>query len=303
MSVRNLVNAKPRPLGSSGMTSGPLAFGCWRFVGMSTADAAQRIEAALDAGMNLVDTADVYGFDWGGTGFGQAEELLGRVLAASPGLRERMVLATKGGILPPVPYDSSSEYLRTAVDGSLSRLGVDVIDLYQIHRPDMFAHPEDVAATLVDLREEGKIREVGVSNYTLDQYDALAAYLPFPLATSQPQFSAVHLQPMRNGEFDRLMRDKVTPLAWSPMAGGRLATGEGVRSELLAVLDRLAEREGVDRATVALAFVLAHPAMPVAIIGTQNLERIASAAAAFDVKLDRNDVYDIVEASEGVPLP
>jgi predicted oxidoreductase len=285
------------------MTSGALAFGCWRFVGMSTAEATERIEAALAAGMNLIDTADVYGFDWGGTGFGQAEELLGAVLRARPDLRNRMVLATKGGIYPPLPYDSSPNYLRSAVDASLRRLGVDVIDLYQIHRPDMFAHPEDVAVTLVALRDEGKIREVGVSNYTVAQYDALASYLPFPVATSQPQFSAAHLEPMRSGEFDRLMRDRVTPLAWSPMAGGRLATGEDTRPELIEVLDRLAAREGTDRASVALAFVLAHPSRPVAIIGTQNLDRIASAGAALSVDLDRNDVYDIVEASEGVPLP
>jgi aryl-alcohol dehydrogenase-like predicted oxidoreductase len=88
------------------------------------------------------------------------------VLAAAPQLRDRMVLATKGGITPPVPYDSSPAYLRAACEASLRRMGVDVIDLYQIHRPDLFAHPAEVAATLTGLRDEGKIREVGVSNHT-----------------------------------------------------------------------------------------------------------------------------------------
>lgn len=274
---------------------------------MSVADARARIEAALEARMNLIDTADVYGFDWGGDGFGDAESLLGRVLADAPDLRERIVLATKGGITPPVPYDSSADYLRAACDASLQRLQVDVIDLYQIHRPDMYTHPGALAETLVGLREQGKIREVGVSNFTVAQYDALAGHLPFPIATNQPQFSAAHLEPLRDGTFDRLMRDGCTPLAWSPLGGGRLVPGaepaEGVRPELLAVLDRLAERESVDRSAIALAFVLAHPSKPVAIIGTQNLERIREATTALDVHLDRGDVYDIIEASEGMPLP
>jgi predicted oxidoreductase len=225
------------------------------------------------------------------------------VLAATPGLRDRMVLATKGGIRPGVPYDWSAAYLRRACEDSLRRLGVDVIDLYQIHRPDLYAHPADVAATLTALREAGKIREVGVSNHTVAQTDALQAHLGFPLVSTQPEYSVLHLDPMRDGTFDRCLRDGTVPLAWSPLAGGRLATGEGVRAELVAELDRLAEREGVDAGTIALAFVLAHPTAPVAIIGTQRAERITAATAALGVHLDRADVYTLVQASDGVPLP
>ena len=214
-----------------------------------------------------------------------------------------MVLATKGGILPPLPYDSSPEYLRSAVDASLRRLGVERIDLWQIHRPDMFAHPADVAATLDSLIAEGKIAMVGVSNYTVDQYDALSAHLSAPIVSTQPEFSVAQLAPMRDGTFDRAMRDSVVPLAWSPLAGGRLFSGEGVRPELIETLDRLAAREEVDRATIATAFVLAHPARPVALLGTQTAARLTSAPRAFTVHLDRNDVYDIVAASEGQPLP
>jgi predicted oxidoreductase len=261
------------------------------------------LETALDAGMNLIDNADVYGFDWGGTGFGTVEENLGRVLAVAPHLRDRMVLATKGGIMPPVPYDSSPTYLRSACEASLQRMGVEVIDLYQIHRPDLLAHPADVAATLAALRDEGKIREVGVSNHTPAQVAALSAHLPFPIASNQPEFSALHLDPMRDGTFDACMGSATVALAWSPLGGGRLATGDDVRPELLEVLDSLAAREGVDRATVAIAFVLAHPAAPVAIIGSQNPARIAGTTAALDVELTRTDVYAIIQASEGVPLP
>ncbi len=295
------MNSGPRTLGPYDV--GPLSYGLWRFTTADVGEAQGLIETALGAGMNLIDNADVYGFDWGGTGFGANEELLGKVFAQAPQLRDQMVLASKGGIIPPAPYDSSADYLVKACDASLSRMGVDTIDLYQIHRPDMFAHPGDVAATLTSLRDAGKIREVGVSNHTVAQYDALAALLDFPIVANQPQFSAAHLEPMRDGTFDRCMRDDVVPMAWSPLAGGSLATGDGVRPELLEVLDRLAEREGVDRATVAIAFVLAHPSKPVAIIGSQNPERITASTAALGVHLSRADVYEVVVASEGVPLP
>jgi predicted oxidoreductase len=108
---------------------------------------------------------------------------------------------------------------------------------------------------------------------------------------------------MRDGTLDLCMEHRIVPMAWSPLSGGRLATGEDVRPELLAVLDQLAAREGVDRAQIALAFVLAHPSAPIAIIGSQNPDRIRSSTAALGVALDRADVYSIVQASEGVPLP
>jgi predicted oxidoreductase len=298
----NLVRSGSRELASLGEV-GPLAFGLWRYTDDDVATAQAVLESALDAGMNLVDNADVYGFDWGGTGFGSVEEILGSVLAVAPALRDRMVLATKGGIRPPVPYDSSAAYLRSACEASLRRMRVEVIDLYQIHRPDMLTHPAEVATTLAGLRDEGKIREVGVSNHTPAQVAALAAHLPFPIVTNQPEYSAVQLDPLRDGTFDDCMRTGTVPLVWSPLGGGRLATGDGVRPELLAVLDRLAEREGVDRATVAVAFVLAHPAAPIAIVGSQRPERIAASRAALDVALTRDDVYSIIQASEGVPLP
>lgn len=298
----SLVNATPRTLGSLGPV-GPIAFGQWRYTNDDLGAARELLETALDVGMNLVDTADVYGLDWGGDGFGDVESLLGKVLADSPALRDRMVLATKGGIVPPVPYDSSPRRLVEACDDSLRRLGVDTIDLYQIHRPDMYAHPADVAATLDGLRRAGKIREVGVSNHTTAQVAALQAHLPFPIVSTQPEYSAACLTPMRDGTFDQCMERNIVPLAWSPLAGGALATGTGIRSELLDALDRIAERESTDRATVALAFVLAHPAAPVAIVGTQQPERIRASRRALDVHLDRADVYSIVQASEGAPLP
>ncbi len=299
-----LVRIEPRCLGPGGPEVGPLALGLWRFTSSDVGANAALVEAGLDSGMNLVDLADVYGLDWGGTGFGACEANLGAVLDTRPELRERMVLATKGGIVPPLPYDSGAAALRGACEASLQRLRTDRIDLYQVHRPDMFTHPAELADTLDGLIASGKVGAVGVSNYTPAQTRALSAHLDHPLVSTQPEFSAACLDPMRDGTLDLCAETSMVPLAWSPLAGGRLvAHGEGVRPELLEVLDRLAERECVDRAAVCLAFVLAHPSAPVAIVGTQRIDRLAAVQAALSVQLDRNDVYDLVEGSEGVPLP
>ncbi len=298
----NLVSDATRRLGDE-VEIGPIGFGCWRLTGESDTDNGRLIATALDLGMNLIDNADVYGLDWGGTGFGACEEALGRVLAADPSLRDRMVLATKGGIIPGVPYDSSGAYLISACEASLRRMGVDHVDLYQIHRPDVFTHPEEIAVAFASLRDRGLVSMFGVSNYSPSQTIALSTYLEEPLVSTQPEFSCTALAPMRDGTFDLCMEEGITPLAWSPLAGGRLTTGEGIRPELVSVLDELAAREGTSRAAIAIAFVLAHPVDAVALAGTQKVERLSELASAVHVALSRADVYRIIVASDGVPLP
>ena len=299
-----------RPLGQSGLSSFPIAYGLWRFAGTDVATARRKVEVALEEGINLFDHADIYGCDGGGS-FGDAEALFGRVLAEAPELRDRMILASKGGIVLGKPYDSSAEWLRQACEDSLRRLGVETIDLYQIHRPDFLAHPAEVAATLTALRDEGKIRHVGVSNHTASQFRALQAHLPFPIATRQPEFSCLHLAPLRNGVLDQCMETGTTPLAWSPIGGGRLAMdvdaaraqGDASLVTLLEVLDEVATAQGVDRISVALAWLLAHPAGVIPILGTQREARIRQAMRAFDVQLDRATWNRILEAAQGEPLP
>ncbi len=297
----SLIDPSARTIGP--FEVGPIGFGCWRFTNVKLREARAILETALDLGMNLVDTADVYGFDWGGTGFGANEEILGKLIAETPSLRGQMVLATKGGIRPPVPYNSGRDYLTGAVHDSLSRLAVEFVDLYMIHRPDLYTHPEELAATLTSLRENGKVREFGVSNFTASQTDALQRFLDFPLVVDQMEFSITHLAPMRDGVLDRCMREHVTPLPWSPLAGGALATGDGVAPELLAKIDELAQREGVSRATLAVAFVLAHPSKPVPLLGSQSPQRLEDQAGALQVRLEREDVYALVQLSDGRPLP
>ncbi|MGD9702051.1 MAG: aldo/keto reductase family oxidoreductase [Acidimicrobiia bacterium] len=298
-----LVDGGQREIGESFLI-GPIGYGCWRLVTSSIAEATTVVDTAVDCGMNLIDVADVYGVDHGGAGFGATEEMLGRVIASSPTLRQRLVIATKAGIVPGVPYDSSSGHLRDACDASLQRLGIETIDLFQLHRPDLFTHPGEIADALVTLKEQGKIQEVGVSNHTPAQIMALQAHLPIEIVTTQPEYSAANLTALRDGTLDQAMELGLTTLAWSPLGGGRIGDGAGggVRPELIATLDRLAEREGTERSAIALAFVLCHPASPVPLIGTQQPERIKAAVAALHVHLDRADLYAIVEASEGVPL-
>ena len=298
----NLVSGAQRTLGNN-LKVGPLGFGCWRLTGTSDANNASLISAALDAGMNLIDNADVYGLDWGGTGFGACEEALGRVLAANSSLRQRMVLATKGGIIPGIPYDSSAQYLIKACEASLTRMQVEHVELYQIHRPDMFTHPEEVASAFASLKSRGLVSAFGVSNYTPAQTRALAAHVEELLVSTQVEFSAAQLAPMRDGTFDLCLETNTAALAWSPLAGGRIATGQNIPQELLTTLDELAVRENTTRTVIATAFVLAHPVKAVAILGTQQIERLTELGQATAVTLTREDVYRIVVASEGVPLP
>ena len=297
----NLVNGDARKIGP--FEVGPLGFGCWRFVNTDVATATNRIAHVLDLGLMLVDNADVYGLDWGGTAFGEAEALLGQVLARAPELRKRMVLASKGGILPNVPYVANSTYLSSACDASLARLNTEHIDLYQIHRPDMLTHPAETAAALDGLVDAGKIRAVGVSNYTPAQVRALAAHLKAPLVALQCEYSLANLAMMRDGNLDLCMETGMVPLAWSPLGGGALIDGINLPAPLYETCDRLAARENTDRAGLALAFVLSHPARPVALIGSQTPTRLAQAFNALDVTLTRADVYALIEAREGVPLP
>ncbi len=294
---------KAIPLGKSGILVSPIAWGMWRFAGVGVAEGRALIEAAFEAGVTLFDTADIYGFDGAG-GFGDAEVLLGRIFAGSPGLRDRMVLSTKGGILPPLPYDSSPAYLAKALDASLTRLGVEQVDLYQIHRPDILTHPQEAARALEDMVTAGKVRAVGVSNYTPAQAQALASFLTIPLVSHQPEFSPLHLEPLENGLFDQAMERDMAVLAWSPLGGGRLGVPADARSAAVAAaLDRKAAETGASRSAAAYSWIMAHPVRAIPIVGTQNPARIAELAQAFAITWTRQDWYAVLVAARGEALP
>lgn len=294
-----------RQLGSTGIAISPIAWGMWRLAedGRSAAEAAKLVHAALDAGITLLDTADIYGFD-GTSGFGDAEALLGEVLAAEPALRARMVLASKGGIMPPLPYDQSADYLGAALDASLRRLQTDCIDLYQIHRPDILAHPQEVAKVLDDALTAGKIRSIGVSNFTVHQIAALNHFLGHKLVATQPEISPLRITCFENGELDQAMMLGLTPLAWSPLGGGRLASPDTAREKAVAAeLDRIGTEQGVSRTVAAYSWLMAHPAGIVPIIGSQQAERIVEGTQSLKVRWSRQDWYAVLVAARGERLP
>jgi len=300
------LSADPVPLGATGITVSSLAWGMWRFKGTDVSHAALLVKAALEAGITLFDTADIYGPD-NGERFGASEALLGQVFAADPGLRGQMVLATKGGIRMGVPYDSSSAYIDEAVDASLKRLGVDHVDLWQIHRPDLLAHPAEVAEALDRIVSSGRARAVGVSNFSPAQVAALATYLETPLASNQPEFSALASRPLFDGTMDQAMQMGLAVLAWSPLGQGRLGTvGADAAPNVRAasdVIGRIAKEQGVSATAVAYAFVGAHPARPIPIVGTQTAARIAEATQALKVSFTREQWYAILQAAMGERLP
>lgn len=292
-----------RPLGKDGLTIPPLAWGLWRFQGNDLRAARGRVDAALASGLDLFDTADIYGPD-NGEPFGAAEALLGRVFSEAPHVRDAIVLATKGGIELGAPYNSSADYLVGACEASLKRLRVDTIDLYQIHRPDLLAHPAEVAATLEKLRQAGKIREAGVSNHTPAQVAALQAHLNFSLVSIQPEFSPLALLPLTDGTIDQAMQQGLAVLAWSPLAGGRLMAREGERAgAVAAALSQVATRAGVEISAAAYAWIMVHPAAPIPLVGTQSPARIRAASDAFKVMFSREEWYAVLVAARGEKLP
>jgi len=312
--MTDMISLSPelRPLGKSGLSVSPMAWGMWRFAGDDVQAAHAKVEAALAAGITFFDTADIYGPD-NDEPFGASEVLLGRVFAAAPGLRDRIVLASKGGIRMGVPYDSSPTYIVEAVEASLRRLGIERLDLWQIHRPDMLAHPGEVARALDGLVAAGKIGAVGVSNHTPAQTAALAAHLDTPLASTQPEFSILATAPLFDGTFDRAMKRGYGVMAWSPLGQGRLGSGDprpgrgsapDARTlRVKTALDGLAVKFGVDRTAVAYAWIMAHPSKPIPIVGTQHADRIAASADAFKVRFTRAEWYAILVASLGENLP
>jgi predicted oxidoreductase len=256
-----------------------VAWGMWRFRGDDLAEADRRVRTAIDAGVTLFDTADVYGPD-NGEAFGAAEALLGAVLRRAPSLKARMVLATKGGIIPGTPYDSSSAYLTSAIDASLARLGVERVDLWQIHRPDMLTHPAEIASAQLKALNAGKIGAIGVSNHRPSQVDALQAHLPTPVVSVQPEFSPLAFEPLFDGVFDQALQRDLAVLAWSPLGGGRLGDPQDARS-----------------------WIMAHPARPIPIVGAQTPARIAEIPDAYKPRWTRADWYAVLSEALSEPLP
>jgi predicted oxidoreductase len=261
------------------------------------------IEQALELGITSFDHADIYGSY-------QAEALFGDALKAVPALRHRMQLITKCGIRMRsaqrpyrlTHYDTGATYIRAQVEQSLRNLHTEQLDLVLIHRPDYLMDAAALADTFATLTREGKVAHWGVSNHTTSQFTLLQQH--HPLLTNQIELSPLCLDALDDGTLDQSQQLGLRPMIWSPLAGGRLFTGEDeqalrVRSEMSAI----AERHNISLTTLAFAWVLRHPSRPYPIIGTRRIEGLRDAVAALDVRLDAEDWYAIWAASKGHGVP
>ena len=288
-------------LGLSEGSEKRLAYGFWRHREHEVETTMETLAIARENGIDHLDTADIYG---GADGFGASERLLGAIRTRAPELLKGTFIATKAGIEFGSPYNSSAAYLKAACDGSLSRLKVERLDLFYIHRPDLLTHPAELAATLDGLVEAGKIAAVGVSNFTVHQVTALAHFLKAPLRVHQIEFSAVHVAPLFDGTLDQAMERGIAVAAWSPLAGGDLFKDKTPECKRVReALTRIGKEHGATPAAVALAFLQQHPAGVTPILGTTNAGRLREALAANALTLTRRDWYAVVEAARGSRMP
>ncbi|ATG43182.1 aldo/keto reductase [Phaeobacter piscinae] len=286
---------------AEGLDFSRLVYGMWRLgddSDTSTAHVEAKIEACLAQGITTFDQADIYG------GY-TAEGILGQALKGNPALRDRMEIVTKCDIVAPVGryagatvkhYDTSSAHITRSVETSLSEMGIDHIDLLLIHRPDPLMNHVETGAVLDELVAAGKLRAVGVSNFRPWDWELLQSAMKTPLATNQIEISLSEVTPFTNGDLAFHQRQGHPLMAWSPLGGGGLMTGSGQLAERL---DAIAQAQGVDRAAVAIAFLLRHPAQILPVLGTNNLERIKQASDALKVELDRPTWFKLYEAALG----
>ena len=294
-----------------------IILGMMRISSMTTAEAADLVEGALDAGINALDTADIYAH-------GKCEEILGDVFASRPGLREKCFLQTKCGIrMDPdfTWFDFSKTYILEAVDASLKRLRTDHVDALLLHRPDALMEPEEIAEAFEALHRAGKVLDFGVSNMNPMMLELLKKSLPFSIAANQVQLSCaftpaidagfhVNMQDdaavMRDGgilEYCRM--NGIAMQAWSSLQYGYFEgvfLGSEKYPELNRVIDRIAAEKGVTNTAVALAWILRIPGRMQAVIGTTKLPRVRDAARACEISLSKKEWYEIYLAA-GNTLP
>ncbi|MEM0908977.1 MAG: aldo/keto reductase, partial [Pseudomonadota bacterium] len=267
-----------------------IVYGMWRLaddVDRSEANVRAKIDACLEQGITTFDQADIYG-DY------ESEEVFGAALKADPSLRDKMEIATKCGIMlttDKVPsrrvkhYDTSRAHITTSVENSLTRMGIERIDLLMIHRPDPFMDPEETGAALDGLVSSGKVASIGVSNFKPYDIRLLDGAMASPLVANQIEISVLHTEPFVDGDLAEIMERSMAPMAWSPLAGGALFESEN--AALLFALQKIGDRFAVDATAVALAWLLAHPAKILPVVGTNTMPRIRALSDALKVEMDR----------------
>ena len=282
-----------------------MAYGMWRLgddEDTSPARVQAKVDACLAQGITTMDQADIYG------GY-MAEEILGNALKGT-GLRSEIEIVTKCDIVAPAGrhaqarvkyYDTSRQHITQSVEDSLRLMGIEQIDLLLIHRPDPMMDHHETGTTLDDLVASGKVSNIGVSNFRPWDMDLLQSAMKTRLVTNQIEISVIANDAFTNGDLAYLQRHDIKPMAWSPLAGGALFTD--ANASLIAIMKRLGDKQGADTSAVALAWLMAHPANIIPVVGTNNLDRLRALSTAFDVELGREDWFEIYTAALGHEVP
>lgn len=298
-------------LGKSGLKVPTVAVGCMRISEMNEKQVSAFVDTALGLGATFFDHADIYGG-------GKSEEVFGK--AVFPSMREKIFIQTKCGIRKG-QYDFSYDHIVSSVDGSLKRLGTEYVDVLLLHRPDTLMEPDEVARAFSYLKESGKVRHFGVSNHNPYQIKLLQNALDMPLCANQVQFGVMHTPMvdaginvnMHNdagvnrdgGVLDFCRLENITIQPWSPMQYG-FFEGCFIDNEKFAalndVLERIGNQYGVSKTTVAIAWILRHPAKMQPVTGTTNLARLTDCLKAADVRITHEEWYEIYRAA-GNKLP
>ena len=301
-------------LGKSDFQVPTIAVGCMRINGLKAHEAEQFVKGAMDLGANFFDHADIYGN-------GTCEEVFSQAVQMDSSVREKMIIQSKCGIRPDVSFDFSKEHILSSVDGSLKRLKTDYLDVLLLHRPDALVEPEEVAEAFDELENAGKVRHFGVSNQNPRQIMLLQKYVKQPILANQLQLSITNATMISQGQHVNMLDDlainrdgsvldfcrlnDITIQPWSPFQYGWF---EGTFldndkfPELNAVISRIAGKYQVSNTTIAMAWLLRHPASMQPVTGTMNLGRLKDCVKAADIKISREEWYEIFMAS-GNNLP
>lgn len=295
--------ACPRTLTrQDGLELSRVVAGMWRMTewNMSVQQRIAFIEECLALGVTSFDHADIYG-NYG------VEALFGDALRAQPSLRGRMEIVSKCGIKLVSParpehgiqhYDTSRAHILASVDNSLRQLNTEYLDLLLIHRPDPLMDFDEVAEAFTHLQAAGKVRHVGVSNFTRHQFESLNRRVA--LATNQVEFSPLHTAPLFDETFDGLQDLGIAPMVWSPLGGGRLFTAGDERAvQLRATIQEVADRMQQPFVSVVFAWIMALPGRPLPVTGSGRIAAIADAVAATTFTLARSDWFAILRAARG----
>ena len=289
------------------MLLGNFALGFWRLddANLKNTEILSLVEKSLDLGITTMDHADIYGAY-------RCEKLFGDALKGQNALRDKMQLVSKCGIKfnsQATPdhlvkhYNLSRESIVKSVDNSLNNLGVDYLDLLLIHRPSPLMDPHEIADTFHELKNKGKVKEFGVSNFSISQFDLLNSYVP--LKTNQIEISLLHLDAFKDGTLDQMQKHKIRPMAWSPLAGGRIFKPESVKEQALHdfMQSLVAKYNAKSIDQIAIAWLLKHPSNIQVIIGTQNIDRLIRASESENIQLELQDWFKLLEISQGHKVP